>query len=1068
MSLAVFDAEAGTDNTTLTTGNTGFAAVSIGASATATFEATGALFGALSYQLVHPSGSNTNVRIDPAGYSSFYRLSWAFSISALPPAGQTPQVLYFTNTANATIIALVAINSAGQLVVQNSGVTILTSTMTVTPGVTYLLDIVLDVGTTSSNGRFGLGMVALGDSLSSTNGASNVYVWTAAANLGTTGIGRVLIGKMNTTWAATQRFEIAVDDTTDFTSDPATWLRQFEPAPTGGVQFVAAGTSGSASGPSGVATAGLPAGVQHGDVLVMVVGTSRGTVSGSATFSASTLWESFQTRGANNGSTNTAINWSTHIYAPGDPSTYTATLAAGEAANTSIECFILAFRNVDLASLTWMGGVSAGSASTNAVASTTVTPPAATMIDNHDGAMALALVSALGNGGPYTTPAGWSVGKKDENSLGPIGNTLEAYYRSYSSSASVTDAPAITGTTSTKAGHQIVLNAARPAQVGTGARVRGASNSAAHWATATMPVNKPEGTVTDDLMIAVASLENAGNPADLLAPAGWTEFANGSTTGAGGAGYYKAWWRFAAAGEGDSYTWAKGTDAGGIVGIISFFNAGVPTRLTYVSSGTATGTPALDPVAGGGEADAQLLGVMLVGNGTDGYRSLATPTGMTEWADDRPPIQGGWNALAMWTLDLTSTAATGTRTTTLLTQTSSVVAPASGATATYAGVAMVVPAGGQGTLAQTGSGTLALGGKPDAAGTLARTGSGALALGGGLTTVGSLDRTGSGALTLGGVPRPVSSLARDGSGTATFGISAMTARGTLAQTGLGSLTIAGGGGAGALPRSGSGDLSLSGVPRPAQLLAITGSGTTTLGPTKVTAGGLLARTGSGVLALVGKPAMFGSMLRTGSGQLNLVKAGMTTRLQGWDAALAQWRPILVQGWDALAAAWKTVAGRRASVPRVMTPVAGSISSDGGGPAGVFTLTALPIYPHRSGPTGKQIGRMIRGPGGWGGGAYLAADLPAGPTIPAGTWFEVTWWERTSAAATMTWHPVRDDGGLLVAAPQGHTTSTEWTLRTFKAKSLVDWTPAVQRFAASIVDAPGWWAEISDAAIRTWT
>lgn len=936
MSLAVFDAESGTDNTTLTTGNTGFANVTIGVGGTATFEATGALFGSLSYQLVQASGTTTNFRVDPAGLSSAYRTSIAFSVSALPAAGQTPQMFYWTNTANGAIIALVALNSLGQLVVQCSGSTVLTSTLAIVPGTVYLLDVVMDVGTTTSNGRFGMGCVALGTPLTNVNGSNNAYYYSAAANLGTTGIGRQLMGKMSATWAVTQRIEFATDDTTDFTSDPATWLQQFSAppagtwlpsgsgtasfsgsAPYGGsapVTFVAAGTTGVASGPSGVATAGLPAGVQAGDVLVMVVGTSRGAASGSATFSASTLWQSFQTRGANNGSTNTAVNWSTRVYVPGDPSTYTATLAAGEAANTAITAFILAFRNVDPSSLTWMGGISSGSASSSAVAATDVIPPTSPIVDNHDGAMALALVSALGTGGPYGIPTNWSQAKQDETALGPIGNSLSAFYRAYDPGVTATDAVTVSGTSSTKLGHQIVLNAKRPPQGGVGVRVRSATNHSAYWSTATMPANKPLGTQTGELMVAVAAVDNAGLAADLVAPVGWTEFANGSVTGAAGAGYYKAWYRYAVGGEPTSYTWNKGTDGYGIIGIVTFIEAGVPSTITYTATGTASGTPALDQLAAGA-VGAQLLAFLLVGTGTDAYRSLTTPSGTVEWADSRPSIQGGWNVLGMWTKALTSTAATGTVTSTLLTQTSSIVAPASGATGSYAGAQVLVPSGTSGTIAASGSGSLSFGTAaptPAVGGSLALSGSGGLAFGTRTPAVnGSFAASGSGSLSLGGVATPGSSVQFSGAGSLTFPTTRPGGKGTLAFSGTGTALFFGGGGAGLLQTTGNGTLTFpvlrAGAAGP---LTLAGAGSLVLVQVMAGLRGTLARTGGGTVSFTqANMSARGSMARTGLGTMIPVMALISMRLQGWDSALGQWRPLLVRGWDS-ENGWRFVAAYR--------------------------------------------------------------------------------------------------------------------------------------------------------------
>lgn len=828
------------------------------------------------------------------------------------------------------------------------------------------------------------------------------------------------------------------------------------------ITFVGAGSIGSAAGPSAVATAGMPAGIQAGDVLVMLVGGSRGGASGSVQFSSSIDFETFTNRGTNNGTTNAALYWATKVYVPGD-SGFSITLAAGELANTCAEVVILAFRGVDHASLAWQGGVSSGGTSTSGVASTTVSPPAAALHPT-DGGMAIAVVSALGAVGPFTTPSGWSVGAKGTTTAAAIGNTLEAYYQNFAAGTTTSTTPAITGTTSTKTGHQIVLFPARPAESGTGARVRAAASNRARFSNPTMVVPKPVGTATGHLMIAAASLDNDGVLADLVPPdASWIPLANGSVTETGGAGYYGVWYKFATASEPTSYAWGKGTAGDGIIGIVSFSGAGAPSRLAYEASATATGNPTFASVTG--EVDAQLLGVILAGNSSSGYRSFAPPSAMLEQVDDRPPVSGGWNVLGMFTKALTSAAATGQQAATLLSTTSNLAAPAAGATATFASVGILVPSGGSGALAQAGSGALTLGPtKVDAAGTLARTGSGTLALTGKPVVGGTLSRDGSGQATLGGVARPAAALAQAGSGQAAFGPSAMFARATLAQTGLGSLTIAGGGGAGALAVNGSGSVAFGATPRPTQTLAVAGSGSVAFGQSRVTVGGLLARAGSGALTLVGKPAMFGTLARTGSGQLNLGRGAFTTALQAWDAAASTWKPVLVMARDAVAGLWRTAAGRRASRAISLPPAAGPIYSDGAGPAGVFSR------PREFGPAGGRPAQMTRGPGGIGWGAYLVADLPNTELpIPAGTWIELTWWQRNDAAGgNDTWAVFSDDGLQRVTADAFPARTTEWTKRTFTTKTLAAWTPGVHRLRASLNAATGSWLEISDVSIRTWT
>jgi hypothetical protein len=96
--------------------------------------------------------------------------------------------------------------------------------MAIATNTEYRIELVLDVGTTTSNGILGFGMTTKLGALTSTNSSSNAYFYSTTANLGTTGVGRLSVGKLSATWPATQRFELRVSTDLTFTSDPATWL----------------------------------------------------------------------------------------------------------------------------------------------------------------------------------------------------------------------------------------------------------------------------------------------------------------------------------------------------------------------------------------------------------------------------------------------------------------------------------------------------------------------------------------------------------------------------------------------------------------------------------------------------------------------------------------------------------------------------------------------------------------------------------------------------------------------------------------------------------------------------
>jgi hypothetical protein len=147
--------------------------------------------------------------------------------------------------------------------------------------------------------------------------------------------------------------------------------------------------------------------------------------------------------------------------------------------------------------------------------------------------------------------------------------------------------------------------------------------------------------------------------------------------------------------------------------------------------------------------------------------------------------------------------------------------------------------------------------------------------------------------------------------------------------------------------------------------------------------------------------------------------------------------------------------------RQLPPVSGPVYSDAGGSAGFFTTGNL-------GPTGTVAGRMSRGPGGMGWGAYLAADLsyPGNDPIPGGTPIEITWWQRASAAgANQVYQIIDDPAANSVTAGQNYVATTAWTKYTFTATTLIDWTPALHRFRTGLVDTPNGWIEISDVKLK---
>lgn len=166
------------------------------------------------------------------------------------------------------------------------------------------------------------------------------------------------------------------------------------------------------------------------------------------------------------------------------------------------------------------------------------------------------------------------------------------------------------------------------------------------------------------------------------------------------------------------------------------------------------------------------------------------------------------------------------------------------------------PAGGTdftGSVALTGSGTLALTGTPGAAASGTLSGSGTLALTGEPAMQATVALSGSGTLTLTG--DATQNVAADAtlSGSGTLALTGEPAvRGTRAATGTGTLTLAGAGAWGAqVALSGSGGLSLGGAPAFTKTLDLTGGGTLVTVATAIEFITVLDLTGTGTLTMRG-------------------------------------------------------------------------------------------------------------------------------------------------------------------------------------------------------------------------
>lgn len=191
-----------------------------------------------------------------------------------------------------------------------------------------------------------------------------------------------------------------------------------------------------------------------------------------------------------------------------------------------------------------------------------------------------------------------------------------------------------------------------------GSAVAGSRNTAG-----TISLAKPTGLALNDLLVGIHIIDNDGSLAAMTEP--FTE--HSAVAGAsGGAQYTKISKRLATSGDVSSPTFDFDCSADNIhsSAIVFACQAGTfdpATPLTNVTYGTGTGSaqsaPSVTGIVNG------LLCCMFAcdSGGTSG--SYSTPSGMTERADTSQS-EGGYTTLALDTLDLASTAATGAKTST--------------------------------------------------------------------------------------------------------------------------------------------------------------------------------------------------------------------------------------------------------------------------------------------------------------------------------------------------------------------------------------------------------------------
>jgi hypothetical protein len=253
-----FDAESGTDGTTLTTANSGFDAVAT-AGGGAIFSSAAEAHGVLGYRFTE-SASHSNARIDTfQSVATRIRCSFAIRISAAPSAAL--QVSYWTDSGNTLLLPRIIINTNRTLGVQNAGsTTIFTGATALALNTWYRVELVWIPGTSTTTGTIGFGYALVDDPIDP--GGSD-YFYATNVNTGTNnGVGRWTLPKLSGTWTATVDVDdIRADDTT-FTSSPTTWLGPATGIWGTTIGQLAGGTRTSHAVP-------VPSGVASGDIVLV-------------------------------------------------------------------------------------------------------------------------------------------------------------------------------------------------------------------------------------------------------------------------------------------------------------------------------------------------------------------------------------------------------------------------------------------------------------------------------------------------------------------------------------------------------------------------------------------------------------------------------------------------------------------------------------------------------------------------------------------------------------------------------------------------------------------------------
>lgn len=174
----------------------------------------------------------------------------------------------------------------------------------------------------------------------------------------------------------------------------------------------------------------------------------------------------------------------------------------------------------------------------------------------------------------------------------------------------------------------------------------------------TLAATKPSGTASGDVLVAICwqDSDGSGGIANLTAPAGWTQTgSNITSTSTSPIG--KVFYKVAGGSEGSSYSFGLASGSSAVIFVLAFSGANTASPIAVAATaGTGTGTSQGAPSISGTSGDELICSWAA----QSGSLSWSAASGMTERGD----LTSSWVGAAVDTLDLASTAATGTKTAT--------------------------------------------------------------------------------------------------------------------------------------------------------------------------------------------------------------------------------------------------------------------------------------------------------------------------------------------------------------------------------------------------------------------